>query len=248
MKDQSIYCPVCKSKLEITHRGRYEDLSEHVSNPNGTPSMKDGYQCLNVDWCDASHLNFTWILDGDCYAKPPDGVSWSEANKRLKEASVSGMEFALNSWNHYYNLGKKKIEDRKKSFRIGKYKIDIKPKEKGYKYPDHKQYMPSTFRWRCEIWEASENRNGCYTSVIPTHRMVSHCIRTFNSSYKSAIYNPERNKNSIKECMDRINCTQWGTKDDRVFAKISSFLIRIMYPVKCARIKDLAKSENKARS
>jgi hypothetical protein len=184
--------------------------------------MKAGYQCLNVDWCEASHLNFTWIQDGDCYTKPPEGVSWSDANRRLKEASVSGMEFALNSWNHYYNLGKKKIEERKKSFRIGKYKIDIKPKEKGYKYPDHKQYMPSTFRWEYQIWKKSENMSG-YTSIVPTHRMVSHCIRTFNSSYKSAIYNPEKNKNSIKECMDRINCTHWGTKDDRTFAKISSF-------------------------
>ena len=237
MEKKSIYCPVCKSKLEVTHRDRYEDLSEHVSNPNGTPSMKDGYQCTNVDWCGAALLNFVWIQDGDCYAKPPEGVSWSEANKRLKEASVSGMEYALNSWNHYYNLGKKKIEERKKSFLIGKYKIEIKPKEKGYKYPDHKQYMPSTFRWEYQIWE--RKRGGLYTSVIPTHRMVLHCIRSFKSSYKSAIYNPDKNKNSIKECMDRINCTQWGTKDDRTFAKISSFLIRIMYYKKCETIRSL---------
>jgi hypothetical protein len=244
MEKKSIYCPVCKSKLGVTHRGRYEDLSEHVSDPNGTPSMKDGYQCLNVDWCEASHLNFTWIQDGDCYPKPPEGVSWSEANKRLKEASVSGMEYALNSWNHYYNLGKKKIEDRKKSFRIGKYRIDIKPKEKGYKYPEHKQYMPSTFRWEYQIWKKSENMSG-YTSIVPTHRMVLHCIRSFKSSYKSAIYNPEKNKNSIKECMDRINCTQWGTKDDRTYAKISSFLIKIMYPRKCETIRSLALKHTK---
>ena len=247
MEKKSIYCPVCKSKLEVTHRDRYEDLTEHVSNPNGTPSMKDGYQCTNVDWCEAALLNFTWIQDGDCYAKPPEGVSWSEANKRLKDASVSGMEFALNSWNHYYNLGKKRIEDRKISFTVGKYKIYIKPKEKGYKYPDHKQYMPSTFRWEYQIWKKSENMSG-YTSIVPTHRMVSYLIRSFNSSYKSAIYNPEKNRNSIKECMDRINCTQWGTKDGRAFAKISSFLIKVIYHRKCARIKDLAKSENKARS
>jgi len=239
MKDKSIYCPVCKSKLEVTHRGRYENLEEHVSNPNGTPSMKAGYQCLNVDWCEASHLNFTWIQDGDCYTNPPEGVSWSEANRRLEKASVSGMMFALNSWNHYYNLGKKKIEERKISFRIGKYKIVIKPKEKGYKYPEHKQYMPSTFRWRYEIWKEAENRKGCYTSVIPTHRMVLHCIGSFKRSYKSAIYNPEKNKSSIKDCMDRINCTHWGTKDDRTFAKISSFLIRIMYPRKCKKIRNL---------
>jgi hypothetical protein len=149
------------------------------------------------------------------------------------------MEYALNSWNHYYNLGKKKIEDRKKSFRIGKYRIDIKPKEKGYKYPDHKQYMPSTFRWEYQIWKKSEDMSG-YLSIVPTHRMVLHCIGSFKRSYKSAIYNPEKNKNSIKECMDRINCTQWGTEDDRTFAKISSFLIKIMYYRKCETIRSLA--------
>jgi hypothetical protein len=240
MEKESIYCPVCKSKLEITHRDRYEDLSEHVSNPNGTPSMKDGYQCLNVAWCEASLLNFSWIQDGECYAKPPDGVSWSDANRRLKEASVSGMNYALNSWNHHYNLGKKKIEERKKSFRLGKYRIDIEPKAKGYKYPDHKQYMPSTFRWKYEIWKKSDDVDGCYTSVILTHRMVLYCIRTFNSSYKSAIYNPERNKNSIKECMDRIECTQWKSKDDRLYARISSFLVNLLYPIKCRNIRRLS--------
>jgi len=240
MDKVSIHCPICKSKLEVTHRGRYEDLSEHVSNPNGTPSMKDGYQCTNVDWCEASYLNFTWIADGDCFTNPPEGVGCSEANQRLRKLSVSGMEFALNSWNHYYNLGKKKIEERKKTFNIGRYRIEIEPKQKGYKYPEHKQYMPSTFRWRCQIWKKSGDNDHSYTSVTPTHTMVSYCIRKFNSSHKSAIYNPEKNKNSIKECMDRINCTHWGTKDDRTFAKISSFLIRVMYPRKCKKIKAIS--------
>lgn len=240
MIEPNIYCPVCKTKLEVTHRDHYEDLVEHVSNPNGTPSMKDGYQCMNVDWCEAANLNFTWIYDGDCYTKPPEGVTWSDANKRLKAASISGMTYALNSWNHHYNFGKKRIEDRKISFTIGKYRIGIEPKEKGHKYPVHKQYMPSTFRWRYEIWKKTDDSGHSWTSVIPTHKMVLHCIRSFNSSYRSSIYNPEKNKNSIKECMDRINCTQWGTKDDRLFSKISSLLIRIMYPGKCRKIKTIS--------
>lgn len=241
MKEGEIYCPVCKSKLEITHRDRYQDLSEHVSNPNGKPSMKDGYQCLNVDWCEASNLNFTWIQDGDCYTKPPEDVSWADANRRLKSASVSGMEFALNSWNHYYHLGKKKIEERKKSFRLGKYKIDIEPKEKGHKYPTHKQYMPSTFRWKYQLWKETEGKGeGYYTSITPNHRMVLYCIRSFKSSYRSAMYNPERNKNSIKECMYRIECISCGSKDDRLFAKIASFLIRTLYPRKCRAIRNLS--------
>lgn len=237
---EDLFCPVCKSKLVVTHRDRYEDLSEHVSNPNGTPSMKDGYQCTNVDWCLASNLNFTWISDGDCFTNPSEGVSYTEANRRLKKASVSGMEFALNSWNHYYNLGKNKIKERRKEFHLGKYKIAIEPKEKGYKYPLQKQYMPSTFKWRYEIWKKSEDSPGCYISIVPTHRMVMHSIRNFNSSYRSAIFNPKANRNSIKDCMDSIRCTKWGSPDDRKFAKISSFLIRILYSEKCKVIIELS--------
>lgn len=241
MKSGEIYCPVCKSKLEVTHRDRYEDQSEHVLNPNGTPSMKDGYQCLNVDWCEASHLNFTWIQDGDCYTKPPEGVSSWEANRRLEKASITGMSYALNSWNHYYQLGEKKRAERRRTFTLGKYKIDIEPKEKGYKYPINKQYMPSTFRWKYQLWKESENRGGgYYTSITPTHRMVLHCIRSFKSSYKSAVYNPDRNKNSIKECMNRIECMSWGSKDDRLFAKIASILVRVFYPMKCREIRKLS--------
>ncbi len=237
MDKESIYCPVCKSKLEVTHRDRYEDLSEHVSNPNGTPSMKDGYQCMNVDWCEASLLNFVWISDGDCYARPPEGVSWSEANERLKKASVSGLEFALNSWNHYYNFGKKKIEERKKTFTIGKYRIEVEPKEKGHKYPLNKQYMPRTFGWKYQLWKKS---TGHYVSVIPVPRMVLFSLRQFRSSYKSVKHNPERNKNSIKKCMDIIECKSWGSHDDRLFSRISSFLVRVMYPMKCRKIKEIS--------
>ena len=238
---EDLFCPVCRTKLVITHRGRYEDLAEHVSDPNGTPSMKDGYQCTNVDWCEASYLNFTWISDGDCFSDPPEGVSFSEASSRLKKSSVSGMEFALNSWNHYYNYGKEKIKERRIEFNIGKFRIAVEPKEKGHRYPLNKQYMPSTFRWRYEIWKKSEDSPGCYTSIILLHRMVLHSLRSFRMSYRSAIHNPKANKNSIKECVQYIDGVRWGRIDDRLFVKVSSFLIKILYPGKCRTIRKMVK-------
>lgn len=239
----AIYCPVCKCELVVTHRERYEDMSEHASNPNGTPSMKDGYQCTNFSWCEAAHLDFAWISDGDCYTRPPEGITYTEANKRLEELSVSGMNYALNSWNHYYHLGKNKIKERKISFSIGKYKIDLEPQEKGYEYPIHQQYMPSTFRWRYQIWKRSKSE-GCYTSFTPDYRMIKYSVRSFNSAYKSAVFN-NSNRHSIKSCMDTIDCLHWGTKDDRRYAKISSLIVRLIYPGKCRVIRELNKNSKK---
>ena len=38
-------CPKCKRKLVITGHSRYQNLIEHVSNPNGLPSNKPEYRC-----------------------------------------------------------------------------------------------------------------------------------------------------------------------------------------------------------
>lgn len=40
-------CPICRTELVVTGQDRLETLSEHVCDPNGTPSMKDKYECPN---------------------------------------------------------------------------------------------------------------------------------------------------------------------------------------------------------
>lgn len=59
-------CPHCKTDLVITGQARLETLSEHVCDPNGTPSMKDVYRCPN-DLCPC-HGKFSWNSDGDFYS------------------------------------------------------------------------------------------------------------------------------------------------------------------------------------
>lgn len=49
-----IFCPICKSELILTHRGRYEDIEERIYHIK--PSFKNGYQCTNFGWCEA-HLH-----------------------------------------------------------------------------------------------------------------------------------------------------------------------------------------------
>ena len=71
--ERKIKCPCCDSVLVVTHQERYQDLSEHVSNPNRQPSMKDGYQCPNTD-CIANICDVAWIEDGDTVIDPTSGV------------------------------------------------------------------------------------------------------------------------------------------------------------------------------
>lgn len=58
-------CPSCNSTLEITGQERLETLGEHVSNPNGTPSLKPTYQCVNAN-CKCFRA-FMWDEYGDFY-------------------------------------------------------------------------------------------------------------------------------------------------------------------------------------
>jgi len=56
-------CPCCKSELIVTGQERIEDISEHVCDPNGTPSLKDVYTCSNGD-CPTIGI-CQWIPSGE---------------------------------------------------------------------------------------------------------------------------------------------------------------------------------------
>jgi hypothetical protein len=236
----NILCPCCDSKLVYTHSDRYQDLCEHVSQPNREPSIKPAFQCPNTE-CIANQCNVSWIQDGECYlGKRPDGIKYSELNRALEEKH--GTSYAVNSWNWHYQLGKLAIKARQKIIRIGKYRIDIEPKEYGYDYPVEKQYQPRKFGWKFQYWKETED--GCYISITPTYRMVLHYIRSFKSSYNTALYNPQANRMQIKEALEYATGYRWGHKDDRSFAQISKFIIQIFMPNQVKIIKGLAKQHN----
>jgi hypothetical protein len=58
-------CPSCKASLVVTGRERLETLVEHVSDPNGTPSMKDKYECSDLS-CPTRGFYF-WNSYGETY-------------------------------------------------------------------------------------------------------------------------------------------------------------------------------------
>ena len=227
MEKESIYCPFCLTELVVTHQDNYEDLSDHVSNPNGIPSLKDGYQCPNKA-CVVQRIDAAWIYDGDWYYTRPDDMTYAEVQD-MKKLSTTGMTYAVNSWNHYYNQGLDEIKKHKRKFKLGKnWKLDIEPKMKGWKYPIEKQYMPDFWRWKLQWWKREEKGKDSFVGVTPTLHMVIFCVKQFKDYHKSAMKN--RVKHDIDRAFDEAFGLRWGTKDDRTFVKISSFIIRWLYP------------------
>jgi hypothetical protein len=227
-------CPCCKSELVFTHEGRYEDLGEHVCNPNGTPSMKRAYQCLN-EKCVAHQVNASWIEDGEIFINPPENIGWSEAHRMVESASTTGTYYAIDSWNHHYELGKRAIKAGTRSFEIGKWKVNIIPKEKGWDYSEDQRHQPHSWKKKFEYWKKSEDGHG-YVNVIPDIRMVRFCIRKFKNNYNE--WKRTGADRPLKECVNEILCqTSWGSPDDRRYAKISSFLIKyVLYGNKADEI------------
>lgn len=227
-------CPVCENKLEVTHRGRYQDTTEHVSSPNAEPSLKDGYQCQN-EYCVSNNLGAVWIYDGSIFiSNPPSDIKWTVAHKIIETASKSGMYWALESWNHNYHLGKRKVKKASFSIKIWEIKLEFIPKEKGYRCKDeNKQYFPNYFKWKMEIWRGTD-KDG-YTSITPLTSMVPYMLKKFKRSYRD--WETRGDEREYKECKRIILCVSpWGKPDDRRYAKISSFLVKFIYPFKYQRI------------
>jgi len=154
-KEKDLFCPCCEEQLTVTHRDRYQDISEHVSNPNGYVSSKDGYQCLNI-WCVAHAMGAIWIENGDMYVSPPDGIKSAIASKIVKQCSKIGTEHPKGSWMHNYELGKKLIKAKTKTFNINKCRIVISPKEKGYNFSEEEQYKPHRWKRKIELWKRED--------------------------------------------------------------------------------------------
>lgn len=226
-----LYCPSCGSKLSITHKDHYQDLSEHVSNPNGIPSLKDGYQCPNEE-CVTNKCDVSWIEDGDCFfGERPDGITYTDLVKSLEQST--GHSFAINSWNHHYQLGKDKIKERTITIKLLKYKINLIPKELGHKFPIEKEYQPSWWKWKLEFWKSSGEYS--YVHIIPFWRMVKFSVKEFKKEYKNCIING--NQRQLKKLKQRVMgldiCDQ---VDNRFYVRFTKLWLQIFHPFKVREI------------
>lgn len=70
INEPKLKCPKCKSLLILSGMSRYQNLIEHVSDPNGLASVKEEYRCKNN--CYPNRIFWDWF--GDVYITP----SWIE--------------------------------------------------------------------------------------------------------------------------------------------------------------------------
>lgn len=236
MENPELKCPCCNTTLVVTHQDHYQDLIEHVSNPNGQPSLKDGYQCKNEE-CIAHLCNVAWIEDGECFwVKIPESISYQDLSNALK--ANHGNSYAVNSWNWHRQMGLDAI--KKKSFIINLhwYKFKFEPKEKGWDYPIEVRHYPNLWKWKVEIWKREEY--GSYVSKSPFWRMAKYCIDKFNREYK--LWKENGNSSSLKECYNEaVGYTSWGTVDDRFYAKFVKVWLQVFKPNK---VKEVIKAYN----
>ena len=226
MENKTLYCPYCKGELAITHQERYQDLSEHVSDPNGTPSMKDGYECLN-NACIAFETH-TWISDGDYFTRRPKDIPYREWEAMRKDIAGSENFHAIGSWNYYYQMGKDAIKKKTLKVNLYFYKFVFMPKEKGWDYPEDQRHMPNMWKWKMEIWKRSSDYG--YTNVIPFWRMTTFSLRQFKGTYKA--WKENGNKSSLKTayCITH-SLEEYGmSPDKRFYSRLTSWLIQGFYP------------------
>ena len=57
-------CPKCQTSIVPRERIRVQSLSEHVYDPNGEPSLKQVYGCLNKN-CACFKDKIRWTEDGE---------------------------------------------------------------------------------------------------------------------------------------------------------------------------------------
>ena len=225
-------CPFCKGNLTITHQDHYQDLSEHVSQPNERPSLKDGFECLNTACL--AYGNFDWIEDGDYYSKRPEGFTYQEWESLKEDICGSNNYYAIGSWNYFYKIGKDAIDARTFKINLYYYKFVFSPMEKGYKYSKEMQYMPNTWKWKIEVLKRTSKYG--YTNVIPFWRMTSYCLSEFKRAYKN--WKKDGNKTSLKSAYCTANSlNEWSmSPDDRFYSKLTSLLIKLFQPSRAREI------------
>lgn len=227
--EKPIKCTCCDSILVVTHQERYQDLAEHVSNPNGMPSLKDGYQCPN-EKCIAHNCDVTWIADGDCYFSANSGFTFQELKQELE--ANHGTSYAVDSWNYHYELGKQAIKRLTWSINLYWFKFVFEPREKGWNYGIEKRHMPNIWNWKMEIWKRDEHG---WTHLIPTLRMVRFCVKQFNFNYER--WKETGMDRPLEEAYRCVPLSLPGkTKDNRLFVRLASKWIQMRHPMKTQEV------------
>jgi len=165
-------CPSCRTELIVTGQARLETLDEHVTNPNGIPSLKDKYICPNED-CAIAHNSF-WDEWGGHYCE-----DFRESSELQKAGHfIDNNTGPFGSWERKSNVEIYKKDENYDFGRIGRFRF-----HKCYSYEADEDGNILKRRWRVQIWKR-DNRLGMDTLHIPGIKMLFFSIGQFHRERK----------------------------------------------------------------
>ena len=221
-------CPVCSEEIVVTKHKRYESLCEHVSDPNGLPSIKPGYTCLNVS-CIANQMDATWTEDGALYM-----VGTRDEYDTIKSLSSSGTYYAKRSWEEGYE---KMIMKQKKftiKFNFWFYLLVIEPQ---YRQTSIEQF---NYTWELRKIKFSwykRNSDGSYIGVFTFWNLLFFTNRTVTDNFNAAMAGNKYSLNQLNQIL--TDTSGWGSKETRTRQLWVNKIIRFVHSGKFFAISKL---------
>lgn len=219
--------------LVITHSDRYESLIEHVENPNGTPSMKSGYQCSD-EQCFGRFLGATWIEGGELFISPPPGMTWTMAEKLLKERCIDENHYPLDSWHRSYEVVEKKRKKHVISINLYFVMVRIEPR-----YHQVFEEIPNEWRFagRSVTWF---RRDGIgFISFSPIWKILKLKNEEMDERWHKALQN---SKEDAKHLMKMYTDTAYWSdtqKEPRFWYRVANFMMRTVYAKRFQMLKGM---------
>lgn len=166
----NLLCPICKTKLDVIEHGRYQNLSEHCSNPNGLPTLKAIFGCPN-EACDAHKDTLRWDSEGGYYGPVRSAnVPWDK-----EYAFIDGNDGPFNSYERKANV-KQDFRPKKTLLKIGALRVYLEGHREGNEQGDVvKKWWTWHATWKGQILGIS---------------MFWYCVKCFWRAWKQWRKNP----------------------------------------------------------
>ncbi len=210
-------CPICGNELVQGDEKQYENLSDHVSDPNndyGRP-LRPTYTCVEED-CPLDDNLLWWDEMGDLYIENYD--LYHNVQDRLKELCIDKVIEAHNSFAKKLRMQDRYNEKTNELFKIGNYRWAIKRK--------HECNEAGTItKYRFYIQTFKKDTVGwCYYTGF--WRMLTFCIGDFNRHVKE--YRERPNEWIAKKVKDEFKpLEKWQMKDN--YRKVFKWYVSTFY-------------------
>jgi len=178
-------CPVCRTELIVPCSRVYQDLCEHVCDPNGRPSSKPSHECPNK-YCTANGAVF-WDDMGDLYVMDTD------AFKKIK--FIDGNDAPFGSFSRQNKIEICKSDENYDFLTFKKFKI-----KRVFSYKADLDGNILKRKGHFEIWRKSSQG---YVHHVGNLRMIRHMIGSIHSDFKLR---------GVKYTIEHLKSPRWNDK------------------------------------